>query len=170
MVATPQAVWFTGGTPPKGEERKKTMAEAALQRRVPVLVAYNLPYRDCAQYSAGGAADTNAYKAWIDGFAKGIGNGKAVVILKPDGLGIIPNNITIYGIAEWCQPKVAGPEGGLVPAPGANPDERYAQLQYAGATLEPAPRTRRSTSTAPTACGWVSVRRPTASTARLPTP
>src|SRR3954468_18698320 len=49
MIATPQAVWFTGGTPAEVEKNvKKTMAEAALQRRVPVLVAYNLPYRDCA--------------------------------------------------------------------------------------------------------------------------
>ena len=34
---------------------------AARQHAVPVLVAYNLPFRDCAQYSAGGAADTDAY-------------------------------------------------------------------------------------------------------------
>ena len=31
---------------------------AALEDRVPVLVAYDIPFRDCAQYSAGGAVDT----------------------------------------------------------------------------------------------------------------
>ncbi len=98
MVATPQAVWFTGGTPGEVQKAvKKVMAAAALEKRVPVLVAYNLPFRDCAQYSAGGAVDTAAYQAWIDGFAKGIRDGKAVVILEPDGLGIMPYNITIYG-------------------------------------------------------------------------
>src|SRR4051812_46277325 len=134
MVATPQAVWFTDGTPKQVEKAvKKVIAEAALERRIPVLVAYNVPYRDCAQYSSGGAADTAAYKAWIDGFAKGIGAAEATVILEPDALGIIPYNTTIYGAAEVCKPTVTGEDGTPVPAPGANPEQRYAQLQYAGA-------------------------------------
>jgi endoglucanase len=136
MVATPQAVWFTGGTPSEVEKSvKKTMAAAALEKRVPVLVAYNIPFRDCAQYSSGGAVDTTAYKAWIDGFAKGVGKGKAVVILEPDSLGIIPYNTTIYGATEWCQPTVTATDGSVSPAPGASADERYAQLQYAAASL-----------------------------------
>ena len=57
---------------------------------MPVLVAYNLPFRDCAQYSAGGATSTAEYEAWIDGLAAGIGDRPATVILEPDGLGIIP--------------------------------------------------------------------------------
>ena len=136
MVATPQAVWFTGGTPKEVEKAvKKTMAAAAFEKRVPVLVAYNVPFRDCAQYSGGGAVDTTAYKAWIDGFAKGIGTSKAVVILEPDSLGIIPYNTTIYGAEEWCKPTVTAGDGTVTPAPGASPEERYAQLQYAGASL-----------------------------------
>jgi endoglucanase len=136
LVTTPQAVWFTEGTPKEVEKAvKKTMAQAALERRVPVLVAYNLPFRDCAQYSAGGAIDTAAYQAWIDGFARGLGSREAVVILEPDGLGIIPYNTTIYGATEWCQPTVSAADGSPVPAPGASPEERYSQLQYAGATL-----------------------------------
>ena len=53
---------------------------------VPVLVAYNIPGRDCGLYSAGGAQTTEAYAAWIDGVATGIGDAKVVVILEPDGL------------------------------------------------------------------------------------
>jgi len=137
MVATPQAVWFTGGTPKEVEKSvKKTMAQAAFQRRTPVLVAYDIPFRDCAQYSGGGAVDTAAYRAWIDGFAKGIGRGEAVVILEPDSLGIIPYNTTIYGAEESCKPTVAGPDGAPMPAPGASPADRYAQLQYALAQLQ----------------------------------
>jgi len=136
MVTTPQAVWFTDGTPKEVEKSvKKTMAAAALEKRVPVLVAYNVPFRDCAQYSGGGAVDTAAYKAWIAAFAKGIGQGKAVVILEPDSLGIIPYNTTIYGATEWCQPTVTATDGTVTPAPGATPDERYAQLQYAAQSL-----------------------------------
>ncbi|HTQ03451.1 MAG TPA: glycoside hydrolase family 6 protein [Polyangiaceae bacterium] len=136
MLATPQAVWFTGGTPADVKSSvKKTMAAGALTHRTPVLVAYNIPFRDCAQYSAGGATDTAAYEAWIDGFASGIGQGQAVVILEPDSLGIIPYNTTLFGAQEWCQPTVTDSNGNTVPAPGATSDERYAQLKYAVSSI-----------------------------------
>jgi endoglucanase len=132
MITTPQAVWFTDGSPSEVKKAvKQTTKQAKAAHRVPVLVAYNVPYRDCAQYSAGGAVDTAAYQAWIDGFASGIGDREAVVILEPDGLGIIPNNLTFWGAKEWCQPKVIDEEGNSVDAPGATSAERYAQLRYA---------------------------------------
>lgn len=128
MVTTPQAVWFTSGSPTDVRRAvARTMEAAQEQGAVPVLVAYNLPFRDCSQYSAGGAADTAAYLAWIDGFAAGIGAGKAIVILEPDSLGIIPFNIDINGNQEWCQPRDAGGQ----PQPGASPDERYLALNGA---------------------------------------
>jgi endoglucanase len=132
MATTPQAVWFSEGTPRAVKaDVKKTMAAAALTHTVPVLVTYNIPFRDCAQYSAGGALDTAAYKAWIDSFAAGIGKGNAVVILEPDSLGIIPYNKTIFGAEDWCKPTVVDDQGNSVPAPGATAEERYAQLAYA---------------------------------------
>jgi endoglucanase len=135
MQATPRAVWFTGGTPAQVRTAvRKTMAQAAFERAVPVLVAYDIPYRDCAQYSSGGAVDTAAYAAWIDGFAAGIGNGTAVVILEPDSLGIIPWNTDLNGGAEWCKPTVGG-----APAPEADPAHRYAQLNAAVDRLEQLP-------------------------------
>jgi len=137
LIETPHAVWFASGTPSDVKSAvQKTVAAAACEHKVPVLVAYNVPYRDCAQYSAGGAADTAAYKAWIDGFAHGIGKGKAVVILEPDSLGIIPYNTTINGSQDWCKPTVTDASGNTVPAPGATPDERYAQLNYAVDSIE----------------------------------
>src|SRR5512140_614493 len=85
MIDTPQAVWLTGGTPKTVlQDVRATVSRAADKGQVPVLVAYNIPYRDCSQSSAGGAASVAAYKAWIDGFAAGIGAEKAVVILEPD--------------------------------------------------------------------------------------
>src|SRR5499427_3820233 len=57
MVDTPQAVWFTGGTPHGVQQDvKNTVALAQAKNTVPVLVAYNIPFRDCSQFSAGGAA------------------------------------------------------------------------------------------------------------------
>src|SRR4051812_13070982 len=74
MIETPQAVWFTSGTPKRVQQDvKNTVQRAAGKDTVPVLVAYNVPGRDCAQYSAGGAATGADYKAWIDGFAAGLG-------------------------------------------------------------------------------------------------
>lgn len=137
MEYTPHGVWFTGGTPAEVEKSvRHTMREAARLNEVPILVAYNLPYRDCAQYSAGGAVDTAAYEAWIDGFARGLGKGKAVVILEPDGLGIIPYNTTIYGSSDWCKPTIVDASGATIAAPGATPDQRYAQLNYAVDSIE----------------------------------
>ena len=99
------ASWFTKGTPAEVKAAVDTVVtSAAADGSVPVLVAYNLPFRDCAQYSAGGAADTAAYNAWIDAFAAGVGNRDAVVILEPDGLGIIPWYTTVNGDQEWCRP------------------------------------------------------------------
>jgi endoglucanase len=132
LVSTPHAAWFAGGSPEEVRQAvHQTTSKAEKQHRLPVLVAYNLPYRDCAQYSSGGAVDSAAYRAWIDGFARGIGHGQAIVILEPDGLGIIPYNQRIDGPEEWCQPTVTDAAGNVVPAPGASPAERYAQINYA---------------------------------------
>ena len=134
MTKTPSAVWFNGGTP---NEVRSAVAEvvrdAKSEHATPVLVAYNLPFRDCAQFSAGGALGLAEYKAWIDGFAAGIGKNRAIVILEPDGLGIIPFNIDINGVAEWCQPR---DEAGN-PQPGATPGARYAAINYAVDALAP---------------------------------
>jgi endoglucanase len=126
MAATPQSSWFTGGTPADVQAGvHKVMTAAALTHTVPVLVAYNIPFRDCAGYSAGGALDTASYDAWIDGFAAGIGKGQAVVVLEPDSLGIVP------WIGDWCTPTVTDASGNQVQAPGADPATRFAQLNYA---------------------------------------
>ena len=126
MVAQPQAVWLTGGTPAEVRKQvRETLRDA--RSKVPVFVAYNVPYRDCAQYSAGGAVSTDAYKAWIDGVADGLGPERAIVILEPDGLGIIPYYDPIGGNPmEWCQPTVDG-----APAPEADPGHRFEQLNHA---------------------------------------
>ena len=102
MEATPQAVWFTGGTPKQVEQSvRTTMREAALEGRVPVLVAYDIPGRDCAQYSSGGATDEASYNSWISGFAAGIGTGNAVVIVEPDAIGNLPSNCGAYGSSTY---------------------------------------------------------------------
>ncbi|MGZ6793141.1 MAG: glycoside hydrolase family 6 protein, partial [Mycobacteriales bacterium] len=83
----PQGTWFVGGTPAQvqaGVHRAVTAARAA--GRIPVLVAYDLPKRDCGSYSAGGAADAHAYQLWSSAFLAGLGQLHAVVVLEPDAL------------------------------------------------------------------------------------
>ena len=71
MIETPQAVWFTLGTPKRSSRTfGTTVQRAAGKGTIPVLVAYNIPFRDCAQFSAGGATTVEEYEAWIDGFAR----------------------------------------------------------------------------------------------------
>ena len=139
MTNKSHAVWFTGGTPAEVQRQvRETVNAAAGQHSVPVLVAYDVPFRDCGQFSAGGALNTADYLAWIEGFARGIGSSKAVVLLEPDGLGIIPYNTDINGNAEWCQPALSGT--GLTPLT-AN-QARYEQISGAVVRLERQPNVR----------------------------
>ncbi len=61
LAAIPSATWLTGG-PPRGDARRVTLA-ASRRGEVPVIVAYNIPGRDCGEYSAGGAGSAKAYRA-----------------------------------------------------------------------------------------------------------
>lgn len=134
MIRTPQAVWVTGGSGQSlTQSVKAEVQRAAGKKTVPVLVAYNIPFRDCAQYSAGGATSVAEYEAWIDAFAEGIGDHEVAVMLEPDGLGIIPWYTTINGSQEWCRPAEADP------ATAAS--DRFAMLNYAVDRLAALPRT-----------------------------
>jgi endoglucanase len=93
MVNVPGSVWFTEGT--SGEVRDyaaQTVAAARDDNAVPVLVAYNIPQRDCGSYSDGGALNGEAYKDWIDGIVEAIGDAQVVVIVEPDGLSGTPTD------------------------------------------------------------------------------
>jgi endoglucanase len=110
VAGEPQAVWFTGGSPADVAARVATItAAAAADHAVPVLVAYNIPHRDCGLYSGGGASSEDDYQRWIDGFADGLVASTAVVVLEPDAL------------ATLSQPGCTG----------AVTDERYRELRYA---------------------------------------
>lgn len=83
---TAQAVWFNGWHTDVATATASYVNAAASSGGLPVLVAYNIPQRDCGSYSAGGSASGEAYLSWIRSFASGIGARKAVVVLEPDAL------------------------------------------------------------------------------------
>ena len=123
LESVSHGVWVTGGTASATKhDVQLTTVLATAKREVPVLVAYNIPGRDCGGFSAGGAQTTADYKAWIDAFAEGLGDRKAVVIVEPDGLGLLPSN---------C--------GGPNASYPFTDDERYTELNYAVDRLEQQP-------------------------------
>jgi endoglucanase len=106
MEAVPSAVWLDGETAAQAAEPgnegseqadadvanqvRQTVLAASLENAVPIFVAYNIPGRDCSQYSAGGAPSDAAYDAWIDSIANALGDAKAVVLEEPDALADLP--------------------------------------------------------------------------------
>lgn len=126
MINTPTAVWVESGSPKAAEQQVRQIThQAAGKKTIPVFVLYNIPFRDCAQYSAGGASTVAEYEAWIDGVVAGLGDSPAFVIVEPDSLGLIP------GVD-------CSPEGVTATAEA----DRYAMLNYAVDKLNSDPNAR----------------------------
>ncbi|MEV6395480.1 glycoside hydrolase family 6 protein [Streptomyces sp. NPDC051907] len=89
IASQPAAVWFPQYNPGAitGDVRAVTSGAAAAGR-IPVLVPYAIPDRDCGGASQGGAPDLAAYDAWIRGFAAGLGSRPVIVILEPDSIAL----------------------------------------------------------------------------------
>ena len=81
--------WFGNWNSNVQNDVNNTVTAITNSGAVPVLVAYNIPNRDCGGYSAGGTSNASDYNNWIHAFAAGIGSRKAAVILEPDALGLI---------------------------------------------------------------------------------
>lgn len=125
MIATPQAVWFGDQSPAEVEKLTREVVRDADRRAdLPVFALYNIPGRDCSNYSAGGAATTAEYQAWIDAVARGIGSRDAMVVLEPDALALLPAD---------C---------GQDDAQGTKTAARYTEVNYAVDHLEPLRGTR----------------------------
>ncbi len=86
IARQPQALWLGDWHRDVRSVVARRMRAARAADAVPVLVAYNIPDRDCGQHSSGGARDGAAYLRWIDKVARGIGAGPATVVLEPDAL------------------------------------------------------------------------------------
>jgi endoglucanase len=108
------AHWLTGGT--DASAAVDTLVTAATTRgQLPVLVAYNIPSRDCGSFSAGGAASPEAYRTWVRSIVAGLKGRPAVVIVEPDA---VPH------VVDGC---------------GGREDERFALLADTVSTLKSSP-------------------------------
>ena len=86
IAQQPLAQWVGGWNVDISRDVADAVSRITGARALPIFVAYNIPGRDCGQYSAGGANGSDAYKRWIREFASGLGNRRAVVVLEPDAL------------------------------------------------------------------------------------
>ncbi|MGP3975448.1 glycoside hydrolase family 6 protein [Streptomyces sp. 8N114] len=119
IARQPVAEWIDAADP-RGHTARVTKAAAAADRGA-LLVLYNVPHRDCGQYSKGGAKDGAAYRSWLDGVAEGIGKRTATVIVEPDALAH-----TVSG--DCAAPQLR--------------EERYGLLHDAVTRLKRLPRTK----------------------------
>lgn len=86
ITSQPVATWFSGQDENPYTSAERVTAEAAVQVKLPVLVAYHRPDRDCGSYSAGGSSDAESYLAWVGQLAAGVGDRPALVVLEPDAV------------------------------------------------------------------------------------
>lgn len=94
IAQQPTGEWISPENP---EEQARGFTEAADEAgRTALLVLYNIPHRDCGQYSEGGAADGDAYRSFVDGVAEGIGDRAATVVLEPDA---------VLHLVDGCTPQ-----------------------------------------------------------------
>ncbi|MEU6575846.1 glycoside hydrolase family 6 protein [Streptomyces sp. NPDC046805] len=142
IAEQPTGEWI-GPENPEQEARGYTEA-AQRSDRTALLVLYDIPHRDCGQYSRGGAADGDAYRAWIDGVAQGIGDRPATVILEPDAVLHLVNGCTPAEFHEERYDLLKGAVARLKSlkntkvyldagnAGGGNPDQIVEPLRRAG--------------------------------------
>ncbi|MEU2423099.1 glycoside hydrolase family 6 protein [Streptomyces sp. NPDC007851] len=142
IAAQPTGEWIGPENP---EQEARGFTEAARKSgRTALLVLYDIPHRDCGQYSQGGAADGDAYRAWIDGVARGIQDRAATVILEPDAVLHLVDGCTPARFAEERYDLLRGAIARLKSlkhtevyldagnAGWGHPDQIYRPLQQAG--------------------------------------
>ncbi len=86
IASRPTATWVTTDSAAVYAQARSITQAAVASSTLPVLVAYNIPGRDCGLYSSGGASDIDAYLDWVGSLAAGIGDRAALVILEPDAV------------------------------------------------------------------------------------
>ncbi|MFY1671854.1 glycoside hydrolase family 6 protein [Plantactinospora sp. WMMB334] len=101
IAGVPQGRWFTQNNP--GTVRGQVDAfvgAAAAAGKIPILVVYNIPNRDCSGASSGGLPNHTAYRQWVDQVAGGLNGRPASIILEPDVLALMSDCMSSSQQAE----------------------------------------------------------------------
>ncbi|WP_394618250.1 glycoside hydrolase family 6 protein [Lentzea sp. JNUCC 0626] len=92
IASVPQPRWYTTtNTSTVRSEVSSFVGAAASAGKIPILVVYNIPNRDCGGASGGGAPSHPAYRAWVDEVAAGLAGRPATIVLEPDVLPLMTN-------------------------------------------------------------------------------
>ncbi|WP_394829768.1 glycoside hydrolase family 6 protein [Pendulispora albinea] len=86
IASKPGARWFGNWNGNISTDVSSFVGAAATANKWPILVAYNIPGRDCNGASSGGAGSPAAYRTWISAFAAAIGSRPAIVVIEPDAV------------------------------------------------------------------------------------
>lgn len=108
IARQPVATWPSGDTDKVESETRRVVSAARAAGKTPILTAYNVPNRDCGQYSSGGAADDDAYRTWVQNMATGMNGVHSVVILEPDALAQALTSCNGDGQQEGREELLAG--------------------------------------------------------------
>jgi endoglucanase len=92
VASVPQPRWYTTtNTSTVRAQVDSFVGAAAAAGKIPIMVVYDIPNRDCGGASSGGAPSHAAYRAWIDEVAAGLGGRPAYIVLEPDVLPLMTN-------------------------------------------------------------------------------
>lgn len=80
------ALWLHGDGDFVFSSLRDNVLQAQTEHRTPVIVLYNIPYRDCGNFSQGGAKNLDQYRSWIDRIASTIGDTPLITVVEPDAL------------------------------------------------------------------------------------
>jgi endoglucanase len=101
IATVPQGTWFTQHNPTTVQSQvDAVVGAAAAAGKIPILVVYNIPNRDCGGASGGGAPSHSAYRSWIDQVAAGLAGRPAYIVLEPDVLPLMSNCMSSSQQAE----------------------------------------------------------------------
>ncbi len=101
IARVPQGRWFTrNNTAAVRSEVDAYVGAAEAAGRIPILVVYNIPNRDCSGASSGGMPSHDAYRKWVDQVAAGLSGRPATIILEPDVLPLMSNCLDAAQQAE----------------------------------------------------------------------
>jgi endoglucanase len=89
IATQPQAEWLGEWSGAVKLFVRGKMQQYAAANAMGLFIVYNIPDRDCGQHSKGGAKNGEAYLEWINKIADGVDDGKAVMVLEPDSLGLL---------------------------------------------------------------------------------
>ena len=86
MAKQSTAHWYGDWNTNVSSDVDNYISRATAANATPTIVMYNIPGRDCGNYSAGGATTYDKYIDWVRQVADGINGRNVTIIVEPDAL------------------------------------------------------------------------------------